>query len=254
LLTKLSTDCVRNFDGLALLANCASENNSVESRACGSAATLAHSIVHRRCAKSGSLPASRVMGGCFAVLQRTKAPNPSDCRIFAQRHFTVRNQPLRVLSGVLLTILSTKDVRNNAVVHRPGPATILSSPELPLTIKGLPGRPRFCSQSYPQNVFATGRARHPIRARFGTHRRIRQIIYPCLVFAHERISLMNQGACRLSTTLRTILSTKGVQNSTCRVAGNTLHCRIHLLVVPHLSRSSFCSPFFKLQAGQFGCC
>ena len=120
---------------------------------------------------------------------------------------------------------------------------------------------------------------------------------PCPHFAQTRLSLSNQGLCRLAKTLRTLLSTETVQNffpqlyfppalflrstkfvfkinelracqDSCAQSYPQKMCRTALAVwlatryiagvcsdpVRPLLRSLFCSPFFKLQAGQSGYC
>ena len=169
-------------------------------------------------------------------------PKMVRCLIFAHCEISLTNQGTFLLSNLLHTRLSTKDVQN------------LSRPAV------WRKRPDIGAGTFPSGIAAclggdeTGKA--------GKNAPPDAKLTDCRVFTQHQFSYKNQRTCPLPMPLRTVLSTEGVQNFTCRSVGNTLHCRIRCFSVSHvfftyfslISGSFFCSPFFTLQAGPSGRC
>jgi hypothetical protein len=172
---------------------------------------LAHKVIHSFCAQS--LAAAGVFG----------------CHLFAHREISQWNQGLHLVSTALLTILSTKDVQKRAAakkccVKEDGTsakfaifstnglyALFLRRGKLCIRINGLSYSQSSCAQSYPQKMCRTSAlvdfAWHNLRGRGFV-----PTIPHCLVFVQHKNFLINQRSFLQLNRLRTILSTKDVQN------------------------------------------
>jgi hypothetical protein len=179
----------------------------------------------------------------------------------------------------LLTFLSTKLVQktkpcphDSIAARQRRRALILLKGKMFFRIKALRRCCLPCAQSYPHNVCKSGRWGRAnktagayadcrcLRWTGGEKALKRWLIgeisrecTACLVFTQGNFIHKNQVPGMDPNCLRTILSTEAVVNCSCREASNKLHCRIRFLR-PFTFGSFTCSPYYKLLAGQSGCC